>query len=273
MLALMVALAFAVSACGRSRASQRINTTRTVNARTEVAARSPWSGVGLPQAKGSLPSQQLEREGYVTSYNSQTLNPNWVAWILTADHTQGPVKRKGYSYVEDEDVDPRATYADWGEVTAEGYDHGHMCPAGDNKWSAEAMQSTFLLTNMCPQNRRLNQETWERLESACRKWAQRLGTIYIVCGPIYRNNETSRLGNIAVPDAFYKVVLHMGENPRGVGFVYNNTDPEERENMANHVVPITQIEEMTGISFFPHLPSDVAAMVKNVTSFNQWNKF
>ena len=27
-----------------------------------------------------------------------------------------------------------------------------MCPAGDNKWDAEAMYETFLYTNICPQD-------------------------------------------------------------------------------------------------------------------------
>ncbi len=269
----MVALAIVAGACDHSTASQRINTTRNVNTQVEADAESLWSGVGLPQTQSSLPSQQLEREGYSTSYNSQTLNPNWVAWVLTADHTRGEHKRNEISYMEDEAVSPRATYAVWRKATRKGYDHGHMCPAGDNKWSAEAIQSTFLLTNMCPQNHRLNQETWERLESACRNWAQRLKTIYIVCGPIYYSQEPDMTGNIAVPDAFFKVVLYMGDTPRGVGFVYANTDPSERENMADHVMPISKIESMTGITFFPQLSDNVASRVKNVTTFKEWNKF
>lgn len=40
-------------------------------------------------------------------------------------------------------------------------DHGHLCPAGDCKWSKEAMEQSFLLTNMCPQNSNLNRGDWE----------------------------------------------------------------------------------------------------------------
>ena len=44
----------------------------------------------------------LERMAYITSYNKETLCPNWVAWKLTAEHTDGEVKRIG-AYFEDED--------------------------------------------------------------------------------------------------------------------------------------------------------------------------
>ena len=35
----------------------------------------------------SKPEQILFRAGYVVSYNSNTKNPNWVAWHLTKEHT------------------------------------------------------------------------------------------------------------------------------------------------------------------------------------------
>ncbi|MCQ2289191.1 MAG: DNA/RNA non-specific endonuclease [Muribaculaceae bacterium] len=244
----------------------------------QPSASALWNGPGLPVTAKAIPSKVLERTGYVTSYNQSTLLPNWTAWVLTAEHTQGSNKRNGIPYAADTDVNPRQELSDWSDAGRLGYDHGHMCPAGDNKWSAQAMTETFLLTNMCPQARRLNQETWERLESASRNWAQRLGKLYIVCGPIYRSNPHKRLGSsdIHLPDAFYKVLLYMGKDgteARAIGFVYDNCDPADRENMQNHVVAISEIEKATGITFFPNLTATQATALKNVTSFNKWNKF
>ena len=73
----------------------------------------------------------LTRVGYVTSYNTENKQPNWVGWRLTADHVSGPYLRKGIKFHEDEEVpEPRATDADY---RSSGYDRGHMCPSGDNK--------------------------------------------------------------------------------------------------------------------------------------------
>jgi len=273
MLALLAALAFTVHADDILPAIPRIGDAAAADIRKVVSSTTEWHGVGLPVLSKKIPGKTLERVGYTTSYNKETLNPNWVAWRLTADHITGRHGRQGYSYVEDYDVSPRQCYSDWADASLMGFDHGHMCPAGDNKWSAEAMSQTFLLTNMCPQNSRLNQESWERLESACRKWAQRLGAIYIVCGPIYKSVSHNKMGSVAIPDAFFKVILYMGDNPRAVGFVYDNCAPPERDNMQNHVVPISEIEKATGITFFPQIKGDAAASLKSVTKFSQWNRF
>ncbi len=99
------------------------------------------------------PEQILRRTGYTTSYNSDTRNPNWVAWHLTKAHTYGSNQRKDEVFTEDTDVSPRATNNDY---YSSGYDRGHQCPAGDNKWDATAMRESFLFTNICPQNHNLN---------------------------------------------------------------------------------------------------------------------
>ena len=49
----------------------------------------------LPLTKKGVPEQQLRRKAYVCSFNSITLMPNWVAWKLTAAHSDGNVQRKG----------------------------------------------------------------------------------------------------------------------------------------------------------------------------------
>ncbi len=74
--------------------------------------------------------QILNRFAYITSYNKETRTPNWVGWILTAEHTDGEYARKGHSFIEDLDVPtPRAIYSDIKEGEC-GYQRGHMCPAG-----------------------------------------------------------------------------------------------------------------------------------------------
>jgi len=237
----------------------------------EKASDNDWLDCGLPISDKQTDSQLLYRIGYITSYNKTTKLPNWVAWKLTDDRTSGKVPRC-QNYSPDYDVPaPRQELEDWENKESEEFDHGHMCPAGDNKWAWKAMEETFLLTNICPQNSQLNQETWEHLESHCRWWANKYGTIYIIAGPIFRNKNYRTFGNnkIAIPDAFFKVVLRMNKGkPKALGFIYENTYPKQKDRMEDHVIPISEIEKITGLQFFPFLKDKE---LKTNTNFNKWN--
>jgi len=49
-----------------------------------------------------------------------------------------------------------------------GYDRGHMVPAADQTFSQEAMNETFYLSNICPQNAHLNRVYWSKIEKSIR---------------------------------------------------------------------------------------------------------
>ena len=93
--------------------------------------------IDIPLPLEGISEQILYRNYYVVSYNKDTRLPNWVAWHLTPDHTTGEIKRPGNAWHEDLDVPfPRATVADY---KGSRWTHGHMCPAGDNKWDSDAI--------------------------------------------------------------------------------------------------------------------------------------
>lgn len=212
--------------------------------------------------------QILERTGYVASYNKVTLLPNWVAWHLTAERTEGSAKRSGVDFAEDTEVpEPRAT--DWDYYNS-GYDRGHMCPAADNKWSKKAMEESFLFTNMCPQNGNLNRGDWNEMEMACRKWAKKYGDLYIVCGPILYKGKHKTIGKnkVVVPEAFFKVVLRTGDNPQAIGFIYKNTSGNRPKD--SYVNTVDEVERITGIDFFPSLPDDVEKNVEATADIANW---
>lgn len=214
------------------------------------------------------PEQILERTGYVASYNKVTLLPNWVAWHLTAERTEGSAKRSGVDFAEDTEVpEPRAT--DWDYYNS-GYDRGHMCPAADNKWSKKAMEESFLFTNMCPQNGNLNRGDWNEMEMACRKWAKKYGDLYIVCGPILYKGKHKTIGKnkVVVPEAFFKVVLRTGDNPQAIGFIYKNTSGNRPKD--SYVNTVDEVERITGIDFFPSLPDDVEKNVEATADIANW---
>lgn len=212
--------------------------------------------------------QILKRTGYVASYNKTTLLPNWVAWHLTAERTEGSAKRSGVDFAEDTEVpEPRAT--DWDYYNS-GYDRGHMYPAADNKWSKKAMEESFLFTNMCPQNGNLNRGDWNEMEMACRKWAKKYGDLYIVCGPILYKGKHKTIGKnkVVVPEAFFKVVLRTGDDPQAIGFIYKNTSGNRPKD--SYVNTVDEVERITGIDFFPSLPDDVEKKVEAECDLGLW---
>ena len=61
-----------------------------------------------------------------------------------------------------------------------GYDRGHLAPAEDFEWSAEAMSDSFFMSNMSPQDPSFNRGIWKRLENRVRTWALENDGIYVV---------------------------------------------------------------------------------------------
>ena len=223
--------------------------------------------VGCPLINGVCPEQIIVRKNYVVSYNHETLCPNWVAWHLTVEHVDGPYSRNSFFYEEKEVPEPRATLADY---RGSGWSRGHMCPAGDNKWDKQAMEESFSLVNVCPQNERLNSGLWNSIEMDCRKWAKRFGDIYIVCGPVFYKQEHEVIGEnkVCVPEAFFKVVLCLNGKPKGLGVVVKNNAGEKKKDL--YYNSIDQVERITGYDFFTSLPDDIENEVESHANMDDW---
>jgi len=224
--------------------------------------------IEIPHPLEGIPEQILKRVSYITSYNNETKIPNWVAWHLTAEQTDGPCKRLSNFHEDEEVPTPRATLSDY---RGSGWSRGHMCPAGDNKWDEKAMYDSFSLINVCPQNSSLNSGLWNSIEMDCRKWARQYGDIYIVCGPVLMrgNHETIGENEVVVPEAFFKVVLCLNGKPRAFGFIVRNTDGNKKRDL--YYNSVDQVERITGIDFFPALPDDIEDEVEATADINNWN--
>jgi endonuclease G len=105
---------------------------------------------------------------------------------------------------------------------------------------------------------------------SCRRWAEKYGDIYIFCGPILFNKEHETIGpnKIVVPEAFFKVVLCLNGEPKGIGFIRRNTDTSRRKDL--YVNSIKEVERITGITFYPLLPKDILEAVKTIANLEDW---
>ena len=235
------------------------------DAPTDAAARNTGGqqqeGMEIPGRLKGVPEQILRHTAYTVSYNATTKTPNWVAWHLTASHADGSEQREREMFTEDPLVKNGPTNDDYYNS---GFDRGHMCPAGDNKWSRRAMEESFYFTNMCPQVHALNAGGWNDLEMACRKWAKKYGDVYIVCGPVPQKPPVRTIGRgkVWVPREFFKVVLCLrGEgSPKAIGFIYPNASASRK--MFSYATTVDEVEQLTGIDFFPALHDDVEDKVE-----------
>lgn len=233
--------------------------------------RSSFLSIGHPVISDTIPSEIFERICYTLSYNRTTRQPNWVMWELTGNHVMKRKENIWNEYREDPAVDEtcRATLADY---ASSGYDRGHMCPGGDCNWNEKGRDETFLLSNMCPQNPNLNRGDWKEIEIACRKWAQTYGSIFIICGPIFfksQNHERIGLHHVPVPEAFFKVILHIDSiNPKGIGFICRNTDGNRKKDF--YVNSLRQVERVTGYRFFSNLEKSIKEKVYDMDEISIW---
>ena len=215
----------------------------------------------IPKTVGKRDEMVIRHLGYTVSYNNFYKTPNWVAWELTRQETEGDEERTNKFLPDPELPEPRVTTSDY---TRSGYDRGHMAPAADMKWSSRAMKESFYMSNICPQNRKLNRDDWGDLEESCRKWAEKYGTVHIACGPIYDTKSPKRIGKnrVAVPDRFFKVVLiYNRKNPMAMGFLFDNK--AHHQNLKNYMVTVDKVEEETGLDFFPKVPDSIEERIES----------
>ena len=209
----------------------------------------------IPTTIKGKQGQIIQRTGYTLAYDKKTKTPQWVAWELTKEETNGNHERTD-KFLPDPDVEGAQVVTT--DYTGSGYDRGHMAPAGDMKWSKKAMEESFYMSNICPQDHNLNTKDWNNLEMKSREWARRYGKVYIVCGPIYNGKRNEYIGEhrVKVPDAFFKVILINESNKQcAIGFLFENEAGERP--LKEYIVSVDQIEKTTGMDFFSALPDDV----------------
>lgn len=225
----------------------------------------------IPLMGKQCPEQLIRHYSYTVSYNHELCIPNWVAWELNAEKLVERESRNKH-FLPDPQL-PLNMAVTTDEYKNSGWDRGHMCPAGDNKYHWRAMDACFYMSNICPQNSNLNRGDWKELEEACRVWAAR-EPVYIVCGPVlYRKPKYGYIGQtfrIRIPDAFFKVVLtglHSG-HPRAIGFLFKNEAGNRK--LDKYVNTVDEIERITSMDFFSALPDDMEEQIESHYDMNEW---
>ena len=232
-----------------------------------ISADGTIEGLELPSP---VPGEQIiTHTGYTLSYNEEYELPSYVAYELTKAEVLGGGDRED-AFREDPDV--RTGSAELSDYRGSGFDRGHMAPAADFKWSAEAMSDTFFLSNMAPQDPSFNRGIWADLEAVVRTMAYENESIYVVTGPVLTDGPYETIGDneVAVPKRFYKVVLdYTDPDIKAIGFVLPNEGSDKA--LQSFAMSVDDVEEITGLDFYPRLPDDAEAMIESSFDTSDWS--
>lgn len=228
-----------------------------------------------PESKMELPAIEdddiiITHKGYTISYNAKARIPEWVAYELTSEETTGDADREDAIF----QMDPQysRTQAMREDYSGSGWTKGHMACAGDFHWDEEAMDETFYLTNICPQDEELNKGDWNYLEKQIRYWARDNGKVWVVSGPIIGDNKYGTIGerDVVIPDSFFKAVLIQKKGKfHSIAFVMDNND--KRYFLSDCSMSVNELEELTGLDFFPELYDDVEESIESKINHSVWN--
>ena len=226
-------------------------------------------GLEIPRYDFEVIEQIMVKRGFTVSFNPNTKLPNWVAYELTANETDGPWTRKGLRFMPDPDC--KSKQADNNDYRNSGYSRGHLAPAGDMKWDSVAMLESFYFTNCIPQDEALNNGRWNQLEMKTRALARKYGKIYVVCRPVFLDEDTLRIGHngVAVPDACFKALLIPKDASYStIAFLMNNGG--ESRTVKECAFTVDELEALLGLDLFCGLADETEESVECKVVWEDW---
>lgn len=215
----------------------------------------------------STTGQIIIHDNYSLSYNESFEQAEWVFYELKREGLESNFKRP--YFIEDPKVKTRS--ADYKNYKNSGYDKGHLCPAGDMKFSKKAFDETFYTSNISPQKSEFNGGIWNRLENKIRYWSARDGKMYVVTGGVLKKGlKTIGREKVAVPEFFYKILLQENKDSyKMIAFLMPNE--MSSRPLYEYVVAVDEIEKLTGIDFFPILPDSIENDLEKSSDYKAWS--
>ena len=216
----------------------------------------------------STTNQIITHDFLTLSYNEEFEQAEWVAYELKASHISKTNRKRPY-FIYDKKV--RTKSANYRNYKGSGYDRGHLCPAGDRKFSSKAFNETFFTSNISPQKHDFNSGIWNRLEQKTRYWATKDKQLYVVTGGVLKKGlKTIGKEQVAVPDQFYKILLDYSEPKiKVIAFLIPHKD--SNAPLYKFVVAIDDIERLTAIDFFPELPDAIEKSLEKSSDYKDWS--
>lgn len=208
------------------------------------------------------PVQILVNHGFVVGFGTTRLQPAWAAYRVALTETPSKFDRP-HVYYADQRL-PRGQRLG-PETFGKPYNVGHMSPNEviNQQFGRLAQLETFLMSNMCPQHRDLNQGVWAKLEGVIREIRDtpEKDHVWAIVGPVFGEDPEpliTRSGHtIPVPEAFFCVTVDPFQYPY---WKRENTtidcylipqDAPRRAQLSDYVSTLDEVEERSMLRFFP----------------------
>ena len=303
---LFLALALTIAACGddvefndgTEDYTKAANTNRNNTAASDIYGR-----LEFPHLKGGSSLIIVHQASFGVNYcvewdtdlhptgwnNEGTLRAQrWSCYQMHSGNTSKATDRKPRDtsgefseYPNDPDL-PSQYHFTADPYWSSGYDHGHIIASADRAYSynQQANKQTFYLTNMQPQVNGFNAGVWATMENQVRSWNNNnfRDTLYVVKGGTIdkADNIIKYLGSgrnkIPVPKYFFMALLCKNKDTTNGGYkalgFWIQHQSGNTSNLAQYVVSIRELEQLTGIDFFCNLPDLIENAVETLPRDN-----
>lgn len=215
-----------------------------------------------------LPASHIVRHTYFTlSYNEKNEQANWVFYALTDSMVLNAGEERSNNFRQDKKIASESAKSS--DYTKSGYDRGHLCPAGDMGFNRKAMEESFLMSNISPQAPDFNRGIWKKLEEQVREWAKKERKLYVVTGPVFKNNKGS-IGKeqVLVPGYYFKILYDPTDETKLIAFVLPNEKSDRQ--LTDYAVAVDEAEKLTGFDFFSQLPDSQENILESRVQLAGW---
>lgn len=253
----------------RMRSQQEALRARLDSAKLAIIRRD-LRAMGLPAI---APGEEVvEHAGHMLVYSDEHEQPKWTAHIASPELITGNLARID-SFLPDPDVKTgTAVTADYWNS---GFDRGHLVPSADMRWNLEALEGTYLYSNVSPQRPDLNRGRWAELEDWTRRYVYySKRRLFVATGPVLRDGlptmqNPGHRNEVSIPEQFWKVIADLdGNEPKAIAFVMSNAKQELP--VISHAVPVDSVEKLTGIDFLPALDDAVEEQIERMNDTRAW---
>ena len=212
----------------------------------------------------------IDPPGFVLGYSEYLQNPLWVAYRLQDRSPQKPAPRPK-NFRVDKSTLMRVSADDY---SRSGFDRGHLAPnfAMSRFHGRAAQLASFRMSNITPQKAQLNQKLWQRMEEIeASVYAADSAALYVIAGPVFDKTPRRLDSGVAVPNGFFRIWLRrLADGELQVLAFIVPQQVNGYEPLNNFLVAVDEVEALTGLDFYHHLPQHQQAVLEAQIRPQDW---
>lgn len=212
---------------------------------------------------------RIDNTGYSVGYCEALDNPAWVTYrIFDVPKLRSGKRPSGFR--TDSRTRSKVAHEDY---THSGYDRGHLAPnyGIGTRYGYDAQKETFYMSNIIPQTPEVNRGIWKDLEMrVAKRYGRYFGEVWVITGPVFTKESEKMKSRVPIPDYYYKIVADVhGDDLRVLAFLIEKDCPPYTR-VRKRLVSVDQIEEMTGLDFFPALDKETQSRIESDPATRLW---